>query len=95
MRDAELVGGVLQDLLDGQGVGERHHGALGPPGPQTVGHLDQLVGVTAAQLRAGDGLGLGSRAVQHDRLRVVEARGDIDPARRPEDPGLTGQCVPQ
>ena len=29
--------------------------------------------------------------MQHDRLRVVEAGEDVDPPRRPEDPGLAGQ----
>ena len=40
---AELLGGLAEHRLDGERVGQRHDRALGPPRPQTLGDLDQLV----------------------------------------------------
>jgi hypothetical protein len=53
------------------------------------------VRVAGAEGRAGDRLRLGADAVQHDRLRMVEPGEDVDPPRRPEDPGLPRQGVAQ
>ena len=75
-----------QDVLHGEGVGQRHDRALGAPGAQALGHLDQLVRVAAAQRRAGDRLGLGAGAVQHDRLSgggSGAGRRSSPPSRRP------------
>ena len=93
--DTELLGCLPEQRLDGEGVRERHHRALGPPGADALGDLDQLVGIAGAQRRPRDRLGFRPVPVQDDRLRVVEAGEDVDPARRPEDPGLPRRGIPQ
>jgi hypothetical protein len=52
------------------------------------------VRVAAAELLTGDRLGLGALPVQDDRLRVVEAGQDVDPAAC-RTPARTGQRVAQ
>ena len=49
MPNADLLGRLPEDGLHREGVGQRHHRALGPAGPDALGHLDELVGVPRAE----------------------------------------------
>ena len=93
--DPELTGGVLEDPLHGQRVGQRHDRALAATGAHALRDLDQLVGVSGTRRRVVERLGLGAVAVQHESVRVVEAGPHVDPARGAEDPRGAGHGAAQ
>ena len=85
VEDAELLAGVVQDALDGDGVGERHDPALVRPA-RTPRSPRSARGRSRA--RGGRTIVSGSGpSPQHDAMGVVEPRRDIDPAPGALDPG--------
>src|SRR5690606_30844292 len=78
--DADLVGGLLEHGLDGEGVGERHRRRLEQALGEATVHLVDLERVAGPGRGRHDLLGVVAAAVQHDAVRVVEAGRHVDPA---------------